>query len=65
MFDQHQVERGQQAACFVSLVGAAASIIFVATKVLSRQTHVCCNKNMFVVTKHIFCHDKSMFVTLS
>ena len=44
----------------LSLAGAATSIIFVATKVLSRQTHVCHNKHMFVATKHIFCCDKSM-----
>ena len=24
--------------------------------------HFCCEKNMFVVTKHVFCHDKNMFV---
>ena len=47
----------------VSLAGAAASIMFVATNVLSPQTHVCHNKHMFVVTKHIlFCRDKIMFV---
>ena len=26
---------------------------------LSRQTHVCYNKHMFVMTKHVFCHDKN------
>ena len=51
----------------VLLVGAATSVIFVATKVFSRQTCVCCDEsfvttNMFVVTKQLFCHDKSMFV---
>ena len=39
----------------VSLVGAATSIIFVATEVYH-------DKHMFVVTKHVFCHDKSMLV---
>ena len=41
----------------------AASIIFVATKVLLQQTHVCRDKHLFVTTKHMFCHDKSMLVT--
>ena len=36
----------------LSLAETATSIIFAATKVLSRQKHV------FVVTKHIFCCDK-------
>ena len=44
----------------VSLVGAATSNFFVTTKVLSQQTRVCRNKHMFVVTRHTFCHDKSM-----
>ena len=40
--------------------------MFVATKVLSRQTHVCCNKS-FVTTdacllQQKFCHDRRMFV---
>ena len=38
----------------LSLTGAALSIIFVMTKVWIRQTHV--------MTKHIFCHDKSMLI---
>ena len=37
-------------------MGAATSIMFVATKVLSQGTCVCC------MTKHIFCCDKSMLV---
>ena len=41
--------------CLLSLAGGAAtSIVFVMTKC------VCCDKHMFVMTKHIFCHDKSM-----
>ena len=39
----------------LSLAGAATCIIFVVTKVLSWQAHVC-------ITKHVFCHDKSIFV---
>ena len=35
---------------------------FVATKVLLRQAYFCCNKHMFVTTKHNFCHNKSMLV---
>ena len=35
----------------MSLVGAATSKFFVATKVLLQQTLVCCNKTSFVVTK--------------
>ena len=46
----------------VSLAGAATSIIFVVTKVLMRQTHVCSDKPMFVMTKHVCCYDKSMLV---
>ena len=57
----------------VSLVGAATSIIFVTTKVLSLQTRLswqtcawhafCHNKSMFIVTKLLLqqnydCHDK-------
>ena len=36
----------------LSFTTAATSIIFVATKVLSRDKHV------FVTTKHVFCRDK-------
>ena len=35
--------------CSVSLVGAAISIMF------------CCDKLVFVVTKHVFCHDKMYY----
>ena len=42
------------------LAGAGTSIIFVMTKVLSQQRRVFRNKYVFVVTKHVFCHDKSM-----
>ena len=36
---------------------------FVMTKVgLSWQAHFCCEKHVFVMTKHIFCPDKSMLV---
>ena len=34
----------------------------VATKVLSWQAYFCCDKHMFVTTKHIFCRNKSMLV---
>ena len=44
----------------LSWAGAAISIVFVATKLLSRQTRVCRDKNVFVATKHVFCCDKSM-----
>ena len=37
------------------LVGAATSIIFVAT-------NTCRDKCLFVATKHVFCRDKSMLV---
>ena len=48
--------------CFLSLAGAAPSIIFVGTKDM-----FCCNKHMFVVinvcmSRQNFCHDKIMFV---
>ena len=43
----------------VSLAGAATSIIFVPTKILSRQMF-CSDRHVFVTTKHIFCRDKSM-----
>ena len=46
----------------ISMVGAATSVIFVTTKVLSPQMHVCGDKHLFVMTKHIFCCDKSMLV---
>ena len=45
---------------FLSLTGAATSIIFVATKKLLQQTRVCCNKHLFVATKHVSCRNKSM-----
>ena len=41
------------------MAGAATSIIFVATKVLLRQTRIC-RENVFVETKHVCCRDKSM-----
>ena len=56
---------------FVSFAGTATSIIFVATKALSRQntsfvaTKVCLfcrDKHTFVATKDVFCHDKHVFV---
>ena len=52
----------------LSLAGAAISIIFVATKVLSRQIRVCRDKIMFVATKlclsrqNYVCCDKHTFV---
>ena len=46
----------------VSLAGVVKSIIFVAPEVLSQQTHVCCDNHVFVMTKHVFCCDKSMLV---
>ena len=42
----------------VSLAGADTSIIFVVTKVLSRQTRVCRDKRVFVAMRHVFCRDK-------
>ena len=30
---------------------------------LSWQTHVCHDKHVFITTKHIFCHNKSVLVT--
>ena len=47
----------------VSSAGAATSTIFVVTNILSRQTHVFCNKSMLVATKLLsqqtyFCWDK-------
>ena len=79
------VEQGEQEvrACWMTdkkwtqcqltiLAGAATSIIFVMTKVLSWQTCVCChNKHMFVATKHILsrqkyaCCDKRFGVSLA
>ena len=47
----------------LSLAGAAISIIFVVTEVLSQQTCVCHDKHMFVTTKHVFCRNKSMPAT--
>ena len=48
----------------VALVGAATSIIFVTTKPLSWQTHVCCDKACYLSQQTYTCHDKSkiMFV---
>ena len=51
----------------LSLVGAATSVIYVMTNVLSQQTCVCHDKHMLVVTKvlclsQVFCSDKSMLV---
>ena len=46
-----------------SSVGGATSIIFVVTNVLSQM--FCQNKHMFVMKKHIFCHDKSRFVMIN
>ena len=46
----------------LSLVGAATSIIFVATKFLLWQTCVCHDKHVFVVIKHVFCCNESMLV---
>ena len=46
----------------ISMVGTATSMIFVTTKVLSPQMHVCGDKHLLVMTKHIFCCDKSMLV---
>ena len=37
--------------------------MLVATKLLSWQNYVCCDKHNFVVTKHVFCHVKSFVVT--
>ena len=34
--------------CYVSLAGSAISIIFVATKLLSRQTRLCRDKHLVV-----------------
>ena len=59
----------------LSLAETATSIIFVATKVLSRQIFVatnitlsrqkfCRDKHTFVATKHVFCRNKSMLVNL-
>ena len=46
----------------LSLEGAARSIIFVATNVLSRRTRVCRDKHTFVRTKDVFCRDKNQLV---
>ena len=51
----------------LSLAGAATSVIFVETKVLSGQNYVCCNKHDFVATSILFfttsilCRDKRVF----
>ena len=42
------------------LAGAGTSVIFVMTNILSQQRCVFHNKHVFVMTKHVFCHDKSM-----
>ena len=53
----------------LSLAGAATSIIFVMTKVcLLRHNFYTTNllllgQHVFVATKHVFCRDKSIFVT--
>ena len=59
----------------LSLAGAATSIIFVETNVLSRQARVCSDKSMlpqqnvcgdkhtFVATKDVFCRGKHVFVS--
>ena len=44
-------------------MGAATSIIFVTMKVLLWQAPVFHDKHLFVMTKHVFCRDKSMLVT--
>ena len=49
----------------LSLAGAATNIIFVATKVLSRQTRVCVHKKYAFtnfLTRQKFCRDKHNFV---
>ena len=61
----------------VSLLGAVTTIIFVATKVLSQQSHFpnkhrtklwlsrqtfCRNKHTIVATKDMFCRDERVFV---
>ena len=43
-------------------MGATTSVIFVTTTVLLRQRYACHDKPVFVMTKHIFCHEKSMLV---
>ena len=49
---------------FISSAGAATSIIFVATNTcLSWQTCVCHDKHVFVMTKYIFCCNKSLFAS--
>ena len=53
--------------CGASSAGAAASLIFVTTKVLLRQTCVCCYKTSFVMTKvclsrQNFCRGKHIFI---
>ena len=46
----------------VSFAGAATSIIFVATKGLSRQTRACRDIHVFVTAKHAFGRNKGMLV---
>ena len=48
----------------VSTAGATTSIIFVATKVLFRQTDVCRDKDVFVVTK-TFVATKMVYIFAS
>ena len=36
---------------------------FVVTEVLSRQAYFCCYKHMFVVTKDVFCRNKTSFLS--
>ena len=55
------VSYGIRVMCLVSLAGAAISIKKNCDKthLLSQQKYACCDKT-FVVTKHVFCHNKSM-----
>ena len=47
----------------VLLAGAATSIIFVTTKVLSQQTHVCRDKTCLLTWQKYACHDKTFVTT--
>jgi len=47
---------------YLIIGGSCHKYQFVATKVLTRQTRVCRDKHVFVMTKHVFCRDKSKFV---
>ena len=73
---QERVSVGEEGAG-VSLPGAVTTIIFVATKVLSQQSHFpdkhrtkvwlsrqtfCRNKHTIVATKDMFCRDERVFV---